>query len=75
MQHRLPDGLGVPEGTQPHRLLSADGPPSLAEVLIRRNAQAREAKRDALLAEVYRSVAELVLASGTDRSAGRRLCD
>ena len=67
MQLRLPDGLSAPGDARPHRVVT-QGPPSLAEVLVRRSTEAREEKRDALLVEVLRTVEAFVLA--TDRGGG-----
>jgi hypothetical protein len=69
MQQRLLDGLAAPRDALPHQALASEGPPSLAEVLIRRSAEAREAKWENLLAEVQRSVEELVLATGAEDAA------
>jgi hypothetical protein len=66
MQQRLFDGLIAPMDAGLNRVLVSEGPPSLAEVLISRSAEAREAKRETLLAEVQRSVEELVLATGAE---------
>jgi hypothetical protein len=64
MQQRLHDGLACSRAAEPRRLAATDGPPSLAEVLVMRNREARHARGDELAAEVQRSVAALVLATG-----------
>jgi hypothetical protein len=68
MQQRLHDGLARTPAAEPRRSVATAGPPSLAEVLLMRNREARHAQGDELAAQVQRSVAALMLATGAGRT-------
>jgi hypothetical protein len=68
MQQRLHDGFACTGAAEPRRSAPSEGPPSLAELLVMRHREARHARGDELAAEVQRSVAALVLATGMERT-------